>query len=266
MMEIGPTKKHAKHWLGWLALGSGLLILIIILLLLRLSVLTDHLYHALIKDPPRHIPAGNNIVSPADGIVLYVKRIQNGVIPEVVKRGVAIPLEELTKAAPAEPINEGYLIGIYMNTENVHINRVPIDSTYIKQIVFNGPHMSMTKQEKAVILTSTIPGLVTVKKLLGLDPFAIEKNGDYILKSARETSVFEDVRGTPVYVIRIADFWVGRILTWIEVGQQVGKGEKMGMITWGSQVDICFEDSPGLKVDVKVGDRVYAGETILASY
>ena len=252
--------------MGWLTLALGLAMLVLVLLLLRLSVVTDYFYHSLVKDPPRQIPVGNNIVSPADGIVLYIKKVQNGIIPEVVKKGVAIPLEEMIKAAPAEPVKDGFLIGIYMNVETVHITRVPVDGTYIKQIVFNGPHMSMSKLEKNVILTSMIPCLVTFKKLLGLEPFSIEKYGDYILKSARETSVFRDDRGTLLYVIRIADYWVGKILTWIEEGREVKKGQKMGMITWGSQVDICFEHTAGLKIHTEVGDYVYAGETILASY
>ena len=259
-------KKCRGKWLRWLILTTGLAILVFILLLLRLSVVTDHFYHALIKDPPRTIPAGNNIVSPADGIVLYVKKIQDGNVPEVVKRGVAISLEELIKSEPAEVMKEGYLIGIYMNVESVHITRVPVDGVYTQQIVFNGPHMSMSKLEKNVILTSMVPGLVTAKKLLGMAPYSIEKDGDYILKSARETSVFKDTRDTFVYVIRIADFWVGNILTWIEEGKEVEKGEKLGIITWGSQVDICFEHSDEMKINVKVGDYIYAGETILASY
>ena len=266
MMEVCHPSKKLKHLLGWLTLVAGLLILAVIILLLRMSVVSDYFYHALVKDPPRHIPEGNNIVSPADGIVLYIKTIQDDIIPEVVKQDVAIPLEEIIKGSPAGPIQNGYLIGIYMNVETVHITRVPVEGTYIKQIVFNGPHMSMSEQEKSVILTAMIPGLITLKKLLGLDPFSVEKHGDYILKSARETSVFKDSRGTYVYVIRIADFWVGKILTWIKEGQKIEKGQKMGMITWGSQVDICFEDSPGLKISTKVGDYVYAGETILASY
>ncbi|UCF44075.1 MAG: phosphatidylserine decarboxylase [Planctomycetota bacterium] len=266
-MEGDSHKKRAQRWVGWLTLTLGLLLLATVLLLLRLSVVTDYFYHALIKDPPRQIPPGNNIVAPADGIVLYIKKIEDGVIPEIVKKGVAIPLREFIKNDLAGPMKRGYLIGIYMNVESVHITRVPVDGTYTRQIVFNGPHMSMSKQETAVILTAMIPGLVTIKKLLGLDPFSIEKYGDYILKSARETSVFKDVRGTFIYVIRIADFWVGNILTWIEEGQDVKKGQKMGMITWGSQVDICFEHTPGLKLhDIKVGDYIYAGKTILASY
>ncbi len=266
-MEEQNKKKHWKRWLGWFTLISGLLMLVLILLLLRLSIVTDYFYHALVKDPPRRIPAGNNIVSPADGTVLYVKKVKDSIIPEVVKKDVAIPLNELIKTEPISMMKEGYLIGIYMGGESVHINRVPTDSVYEKQIVFNGPHISMMDMDTAVVLTAMIPGLVTVKKVLGLEPFSIEKHGDYILKSARETSVFKDVRGTFVYVIRIADYWVGNILTWIQEGQEVKKGQKMGTITWGSQVDVCFEHTPGLTLhDIKAGDYVYAGETILASY
>ena len=266
-MEQNRKRDRRKRWLGWFMLLPGLLLLLSVLLLLRLSIVTDYFYHAVVKDPVRKIPFGENIVSPADGTVLYVKRITNGVLPEVVKRDVPISLSDLIKDAPTKPMKEGFLIGIYMNTESVHITRVPVDGTYLKQIIFNGPHMSMMEMDKSVILTAMIPGLVTVKKLIGLNPFDIEKNGDYILKSARETSVISDNRGSSVYVIRIADYWVGKILTWVEEGQAVEKGAKMGTITWGSQVDICFENTPGLKLhDVKVGDYVYAGETVLASY
>ena len=265
-MSQGKIKKSLPKFLGWTCLATGILILVSILLFLRLSMVTDHFYHALVKDPPRQIPTGNNIVSPADGTVIYVKKIKKGIIPEVVKKGVAIPLSELIKTEPVDMMEDGYLIGIYMNVESVHITRTPIDAKYVKQIVFNGPHMSMDKQEKAIILTKLIPGAVTVKKLLGIEPFSIEKNGDYILKSARETSVFKDIRNTHVYVIRIADYWVGNILTWIKEGQDMKKGEKIGMITWGSQVDVCFEHSKGMKIKVKEGDYIYAGETIIAEY
>lgn len=251
---------------GWITLIIGISLLVSILMCLRMSIVTDHFYHALVKDPVRNPPAGNNLVSPADGTVIYVKRIKDGILPDVVKRNVPIPLSELIKDDSIEPPKDGYLIGIYMNIESVHITRVPIDAKYVKQIVFNGPHMSMDKQEKAIILTKLVPGLVTIKKLLGIEPFSIEKHGDYILKSARETSIFKDVRDTYVYIVRIADYAVGNILTWIQQGQNVKKGQKMGMITWGSQVDICFENTEGLEIKVKEGDYVYAGETILAAY
>lgn len=265
-MEDMISKSSARRWGGWLILIAGLLTLLIVLLLLRLSIVTDYAYHALVKDPERQIPEGRNIVSPADGTILYIKEINNGILPDLVKEDVSLPLKDLIKTDLVRPLEKGYLIGIYMNTDGVHINRAPTDGLFEKQIVFNGPHMSMTEMEKSVILTKLIPGLVTVKKLLGLEPFSIEKNGDYILKSARETLIIKENSGMYLYIIRIADYWVGNILTWIQEGQQVKKGQKMGMITWGSQVDICFEYRPGLEIQVKVGDYIYAGETILATY
>ena len=38
------------------------------------------------------------------------------------------------------------------------------------------------------------------------------------------------------------------------------------MITWGSQTDLLIEDSPGLAVTVDVGDYVYGGDTVVATY
>ena len=259
-------ERRSRRWLLYVSLAIGLAGLGSVFLLLRLTFVTDYFYHATVKDPVRVIPGGDNIVSPADGTVLYVKPIADGVVTEVVKRGVPIPLGELIKADPGSVMKQGVLIGIYMNTESVHINRVPVDGVFLRRIIFNGPHVSMMEMDKALILTQLVPGLATAKKLLGMDPFGVEENGDYILKSARETSILEDRRGSAVYVIRIADYWVGKILTWIEEGQTVEKGQKMGMITWGSQVDICFERTPEMVLHVEPGDYVYAGETILASH
>jgi len=247
---------------GSLAIGLGLLLVVV--LLLRLSVVTDRFYHALVKDPERVAPPGDGVLSPADGTVLYVRRIEADRAVEVVKKGVPIPLEELIKSPLHAPIDRGWLVGIYMNTESVHVNRVPVDGTFARQIVFNGPHLSMMEMDRRVILSQLVPGLVTVQKVLGLDPFDVENSGEYVLKSARETSVFRDRSGSPVYVIRIADYWVGKILTWIEVGQQVSRGQRLGMITWGSQVDICFAESDGMMVRVTQGEYVRAGETVLA--
>ena len=61
-------------------------------LLLRLTLVTDYMVHAVVKDPEREAPPGNVIVAPADGTVLYVRRVtDNTIIPEVIKRGVGKP-------------------------------------------------------------------------------------------------------------------------------------------------------------------------------
>ncbi|MBF0176081.1 MAG: phosphatidylserine decarboxylase [Magnetococcales bacterium] len=235
-------------------------------LLFRFSFVTDLFYSAMVRDPPRQAPPGKVMVAPADGTVLYVKPVEAGVIPEMVKRGVAVPIADHLKTDPADPPFSGFLIGIYMASHGVHINRAPIASRTVQISVHNGPHMNMTGAEARIILTQLIPGWITLKKLLGLPPFAIEANADYILKSARETIRFVDVRHRRVFVVRIADYFVGRILTWIQEGEQVVTGQKLGMISWGSQTDLLIESSPGLRIEAEVGDYVYGGETVLATY
>jgi len=124
----------------------------------------------------------------------------------------------------------------------------------------------MTAAETRIILTGLLPGLVTLKKLLGLSPFGIEGEADFVLKSARETLVLEDERGKKLYVVRIADYYVGKILTWVQEGERVERGQRMGLISWGSQTDLYVEETPGLRMVVEVGDYVYGGESVLATY
>ena len=255
-----------RRILAWGLFGVGLLLLVGIVAALRLTVATDFLYHSMVKDPERTAPTGPVIVAPADGTVLYVRRITDGVIPEVIKKGVAVPVIDHIKAEPTRPLADGYLIGIFMNTQGVHVNRFPNTGTVERQIVFNGPHMDMTAAETEVILGQLVPGRVTLKKLLGMPPFDIEDKADFVLQSARETLVLRDERGAYIYIVRIADYWVGKILTWVEVGQPVATGQRLGMITWGSQTDLFIEYTPGAKVTVDVGDYVYGGETIVATY
>jgi phosphatidylserine decarboxylase len=265
------VSEPARRWTagriaGWVACLAGVLALAVLALLLRLSVVTDELYHALVKDPERHPPAGRVIVAPADGTVLYVRRVTAGTVPEVVKRGVAVPLVDHLKLDPEPPLGDGWLVGIYMNTFGVHVNRVPNHGRLVEQVIWNGPHMDMTAAETTIILTGLVPGLVTLKKLVGLPPYDTEDEADFVLGSARETLAIEDERGARLYVVRIADYYVGKILTWVAVGEAVERGERMGMISWGSQTDLFIEDSPGLRVTARVGDYVYGGESTLATY
>jgi phosphatidylserine decarboxylase len=246
------------------AVATGTLLLIAVLL--RFAAVTDYLGHAAVRDPVRVSPAAPVIVAPADGTVLYVKRVEGGVVPEVVKRGVPVPIVDLVKAESAQGFRDGWLIGIYMNTFGVHVNRVPNHGVVKRQLVFNGPHMDMTAAETKIILTAMVPGLATLRKMLGLSPYATEDDHDFVLKSARETLVVEDERGVDLYVVRIADYYVGKTLTWVRPGQKVVRGQKMGMITWGSQTDLFIEETPGLKVEIDVGDYVHGGETVLATY
>ncbi|HMJ88710.1 MAG TPA: phosphatidylserine decarboxylase [Candidatus Acidoferrum sp.] len=62
----------------------------------------------------------------------------------------------------------------------------------------------------------------------------------------------------------ISGIWVRRIVPWIACGQQVVPGERIGLIRFGSRVDIFLPLDA--QVSVKPGDKVRGGETILARF
>jgi phosphatidylserine decarboxylase len=52
----------------------------------------------------------------------------------------------------------------------------------------------------------------------------------------------------------------------LRAGEAVAPGAKIGMIKLGSRTELILPDEPGLRIEVKVGDRVKAGSKILARY
>ena len=67
---------------------------------------------------------------------------------------------------------------------------------------------------------------------------------------------------TKIIVRQIAGLVARRIVCWAEPGQIVGRGERVGLIKFGSRVDVILQR--GTKVLVKVGDSVRGGETAIA--
>jgi phosphatidylserine decarboxylase len=65
-----------------------------------------------------------------------------------------------------------------------------------------------------------------------------------------------------VVVTQIAGLIARRIVCWVKEGQNVQAGEKIGIIRFGSQVDMVFPQSAKLRV--KAGDFVTAGDTVIA--
>jgi phosphatidylserine decarboxylase len=66
----------------------------------------------------------------------------------------------------------------------------------------------------------------------------------------------------PITVIQIAGLIARRIVCWAKQGQPLSAGQQYGLIRFGSQVDISFPASA--KIKVQAGQRVKAGETVLA--
>jgi phosphatidylserine decarboxylase len=66
---------------------------------------------------------------------------------------------------------------------------------------------------------------------------------------------------TAMVVRLIVGMMARRIVTWVQKMQEVVQGDRIGMIKFGSRVEIVVP--AGMDLRVKVGDRVRAGETIL---
>ena len=66
----------------------------------------------------------------------------------------------------------------------------------------------------------------------------------------------------PLKLTLVAGLIARRIVRWVEQGQRVAAAERIGLIRFGSRVDL--ELPPGARLVVDVGDRVCAGESVLA--
>jgi phosphatidylserine decarboxylase len=69
-----------------------------------------------------------------------------------------------------------------------------------------------------------------------------------------------------VVVVQVASRLVRRVQSYVEVGDSVAPGQRMGMIRFGSLVVMIFPAREDLRVEVELGERVTAGLSVLARY
>jgi phosphatidylserine decarboxylase len=69
-------------------------------------------------------------------------------------------------------------------------------------------------------------------------------------------------RGTKVGVRLIAGVLARRIIPWVAPGDEVARGDRISLIQFGSRCDVYLPRSA--KIQVKLGDKVVGGETVLA--
>src|SRR5262249_49354193 len=81
-------------------------------------------FYYFFRDPVRRPPSGRVVVAPADGVLLYARRVTGGHVPSPGKRGVPVPRDEWVGQVRGE--GDGTLFGIYMTALNVHYIRAPI--------------------------------------------------------------------------------------------------------------------------------------------
>jgi phosphatidylserine decarboxylase len=122
-------------------------------------------------------------------------------------------------------------VSIFLNIFDVHVNRTPI-SGRITNITYKPGKFLVASKEEASIENE-------------MNTFAVD--GD----------------GTNVVFSQIAGLIARRIVCWKKVGDTVQKGDRVGLIKFGSRVDILL--GPEWQIAVAEGQRVSAGSSVIAN-
>jgi len=136
----------------------------------------------------------------------------------------------------AFPGKKAYRISIFLSVFNVHVNRVPRSSTVLQVRYFPGAFLDARHVECAVR-----------NEQLWLD---LEEAGT----------------GRILRVKQISGAIARRIVCWVRPGELLHRGDRFGMIKFGSRTEVLLPINDAFDVRVKPGDKVKGGETILLSF
>ncbi|HOJ51900.1 MAG TPA: phosphatidylserine decarboxylase family protein [Syntrophales bacterium] len=121
-------------------------------------------------------------------------------------------------------------VSIFMNLFNVHVNRMPCGGRVERVKYYPGRFFSAN-----------------------LDKASQENERNAVLVKRWD--------GKEVLTVQIAGLIARRIACWVKEGMEVKRGERFGLIRFGSRLEVFLP--PEAEVRVKPGDRVKAGETPL---
>ncbi|HWT12374.1 MAG TPA: phosphatidylserine decarboxylase [Allosphingosinicella sp.] len=143
-----------------------------------------------------------------------------------------------TVPPPRELVGEGGLpddavirVSIFMSVFDVHINRTPIAGTITRMVYIAGKFLNAD-----------------------LDKASEDNERQHLLVQGED--------GTKVAFTQIAGLVARRIVPWVKVGDRVAAGQRVGLIRFGSRVDVYLP--AGTSSQVLLGQRTVAGETIVA--
>jgi phosphatidylserine decarboxylase len=122
-------------------------------------------------------------------------------------------------------------VSIFLSVFDVHINRAPVAGRVVRSIYVPGSFLNAAMDK------------------------ASEEN-------ERRSTVIAMADGTEIAVVQIAGLIARRIVTFLAEGDSVGIGQRLGLIRFGSRVDLYLP--PGRGSLVAVGQRAVGGETVFA--
>jgi len=146
--------------------------------------------------------------------------------------GIAAPADGVAKDIRDEELDgRSYKrIVTFMNVHNVHVNRVPLDGSVERITRHKGKFLPAYKAES--------------------------------IHNQQVETVLKTRIGT-VKIFQITGVFARRIVVYITAGAEVRKGEKLGLIKFGSRVDLLIPSSK-VKIKINIGDKVRANETSVA--
>ena len=132
--------------------------------------------------------------------------------------------------------DEKYLqVSIFMSVFNVHVNRAPVTGT-VEDVIYNPGKFFAAFENKASLLN--------------------EQNSIILSKTANGKTV-------RVLVKQIAGLIARRIVCYAKPGMSFNKGERIGLIRFGSRVDLFLPSD--ISLTVKLNDKVKGGSTIIGN-
>ncbi len=124
-------------------------------------------------------------------------------------------------------------LSIFLNIFDVHVNRIPCEGT-VEDVIYQ-------------------PGR-----------FVAANRPEASLRNEQNALMLRTAGGAKVLCVQVAGMIARRIVCWVSPGETVQRGERFGLIRFGSRMDTFLPLGTALRV--AVGDRVKGGETILGEF
>ena len=141
-------------------------------------------------------------------------------------RVLAVAEEEEPRFLKARAVR----VSIFLSPLNVHVNRTPCEGL-VKTVSYS-------------------PGR-----------FLVASRPEATLQNEQTAALIETDAGCRILCVQVAGYVARRIVCWLSEGERVARGERYGLIRFGSRMDLYMP--VGTQVRVKVGDRVTGGESII---
>ncbi|WP_040338338.1 phosphatidylserine decarboxylase [Candidatus Blastococcus massiliensis] len=166
------------------------------------------------RDPDRRcdrVPPGpDEVLSPADGVVMVAGEPQEGVAPE----------------------GDWQQVSVFLSVVDVHVNRSPYRGEVVESSYRRGSFLAAYRKESA----------------------HRNERRELWVREGDRTVVFRQIVGV----------LARRIVTRTGVGQRLATGERMGLMKFGSRMDVFVP--PECTLTVVAGQRVRGGETVIARW